>query len=182
MFDPTAFDNMKVVLEGAIYDRDLLGDILVVKRDDLINLATLSRLFTIEFELKDSRYQKKVYGGMNLNASLKNLSSEILNTDMDEKWIGSTVQIYIFIREELKVEIAGKIIRELEEIWGQNRLIEWKKESISTNSNQQFFSSNFTITFDRLIREDQMDDLVEMIEYLIQSLQAIEVILKEYFP
>ena len=59
LFDPTAFDNMKVVLEGAVYDRDLFGDILIVSRDDLVNLATLSRKFTIEFVLKEPHIQKK---------------------------------------------------------------------------------------------------------------------------
>ena len=59
LFDPTAFDNMKVVLEGAVYDRDILGDILVVNRDDLINLASLSRQFTMEFECKESLFSKE---------------------------------------------------------------------------------------------------------------------------
>ena len=34
------------------------------------------------------------------------------------------------------------------------------------------------ISFDRLVKEDHMDDLVDMIEYLIQSLQITEKILK----
>ncbi len=60
LFDPTAFDNMKVVLEGAVYDRDILGDILVVKRDDLVNLATLSRQFMMEFQLKELGFPKEM--------------------------------------------------------------------------------------------------------------------------
>ncbi len=34
MFDPTAFDNLKVIVEGAVYDFDLHGDILVTDRKD----------------------------------------------------------------------------------------------------------------------------------------------------
>ncbi|MBR8645431.1 hypothetical protein KEH51_18565 [[Brevibacterium] frigoritolerans] len=52
MFDPTAFENMKVVLEGAVYDRDFIGDILVINRDDIVNLSTMSRSYKIEMELK----------------------------------------------------------------------------------------------------------------------------------
>ena len=29
MFDPTAYENMRVVLEGIFYDKDLSGDILL---------------------------------------------------------------------------------------------------------------------------------------------------------
>lgn len=36
MFDPTAFDNLKVIVEGAVYDFDLHGDILVTDRKDMI--------------------------------------------------------------------------------------------------------------------------------------------------
>ena len=28
MFDPTAFENMRVVMEGIFYDKDLSGDII----------------------------------------------------------------------------------------------------------------------------------------------------------
>lgn len=38
MFDPTAFDNMKVVIEGAIYDLDLDGEISIIDRNDLLIL------------------------------------------------------------------------------------------------------------------------------------------------
>ncbi|MDQ7864216.1 hypothetical protein RCO48_33385 [Peribacillus frigoritolerans] len=43
---------MKVVLEGAVYDRDFIGDILVINRDDIVNLSTMSRSYKIEMELK----------------------------------------------------------------------------------------------------------------------------------
>jgi hypothetical protein len=35
MFDPTAYDNKKVVTEGAAYDLDLEGQIRVVDRKTL---------------------------------------------------------------------------------------------------------------------------------------------------
>ncbi|QNG61538.1 hypothetical protein H4O14_08705 [Bacillus sp. PAMC26568] len=41
MFDPTAFDNLKVVLEGEIYDADLEGIIEVIKRKDIVDLQQL---------------------------------------------------------------------------------------------------------------------------------------------
>lgn len=47
MFDPTAFDNLKVIVEGAVYDFDLHGDILVTDRKDMMDLASLSRIYHI---------------------------------------------------------------------------------------------------------------------------------------
>lgn len=49
MFDPTAFDNLKVIVEGAVYDFDLHGDILVTDRKDMMDLASLSRIYHISF-------------------------------------------------------------------------------------------------------------------------------------
>jgi len=47
MFDPTIFDNWKVVLEGAVYDIDREGGAEVIGREDLVDLASLSRSFRI---------------------------------------------------------------------------------------------------------------------------------------
>ena len=71
MFDPTAFENMKVVLEGAVYDRDFIGDILVINRDDIVNLANMSRTYKIEMELKESLAPISVIGVIELHASLR---------------------------------------------------------------------------------------------------------------
>jgi hypothetical protein len=47
VFDPTIFDNWKVVLEGAMYDIDREGEAEVIGREDLMDLAALSRSFRI---------------------------------------------------------------------------------------------------------------------------------------
>ena len=51
LFDPTAFENIKVVIEGEIYDRDLSGEIFVTDRNDWFNSAKLSRKYEISFGL-----------------------------------------------------------------------------------------------------------------------------------
>ncbi|GIP40358.1 hypothetical protein J31TS4_36380 [Paenibacillus sp. J31TS4] len=45
MFDPTIFDNLKVVLEGKLYELDRQGEALVIGREDRVELAGLSRTF-----------------------------------------------------------------------------------------------------------------------------------------
>jgi hypothetical protein len=51
MFDPTIFDNWKVVVEGAMYDLDREGEAEVIAREDLMDLAGLSRSFRIGVRL-----------------------------------------------------------------------------------------------------------------------------------
>lgn len=55
MFDPTAFDNMKVVIEGALYDLDICGEIVITDRNDSFNMAKMSRTFDISFRLPEKR-------------------------------------------------------------------------------------------------------------------------------
>ena len=110
-------------------------------------------------------------------ASLENLSSELLASHINEASNGSTVDIFITCPEKLVDEQAEKMLRGLEKIWGQ-RTIQWTTCMKKTNTNQQSYTSEFTISFDRLVKEDQMDDLVDMVEYLIQSLQLSETVLK----
>ncbi|MCV9888442.1 hypothetical protein [Metabacillus halosaccharovorans] len=47
MFDPTVFDNLKVVIEGYIYDMDIDEQISVTDRSDIIDLAKMSRQYSI---------------------------------------------------------------------------------------------------------------------------------------
>jgi hypothetical protein len=75
MFDPTAYENIKVILEGIVYDYDLSGQIKVIERNDLVNLADLSRNFNMSFIHKRDRKQLLTMT-VELNADFKQLASE----------------------------------------------------------------------------------------------------------
>lgn len=77
MFDPTAFENLKVIVEGAVYDFDLHGDILVTDRKDVMDLASLSRMYSISFQLTET-FKTMVEATFSLSVDAKNLSGEIL--------------------------------------------------------------------------------------------------------
>jgi IS4 transposase len=53
MFDPTAFDNMKVIIEGLLYDKDLDGEYEITDRNDFVNLSKMDRLFSIRYKKVD---------------------------------------------------------------------------------------------------------------------------------
>ncbi|MFJ7678222.1 hypothetical protein ACQKL0_08510 [Peribacillus sp. NPDC097264] len=175
MFDPTAYENMKVVLEGAVYDRDLIGDILVIGRDDIVNLSTLARKYKIELEMKESEHTDSVTGGFEVYASLENLSSELLQSNLNETHSGCAVNLFISIPRKLNSLEVRNILIELETLWGSERIIKLTtSETVSEKEPSSSCHSTFGISFGRLIKEEQMEDLEDMVEYLIQSIQIVE--------
>ncbi|WP_419881139.1 hypothetical protein ACN6MY_16310 [Peribacillus sp. B-H-3] len=175
MFDPTAYENMKVVIEGAFYDRDLEGEIAVTGRQDIMNLADLSRKFSIEMELKEHMQIRTLKGGMMIEASLENLGSELLHPILNESQAGCSVRIFISFPYQLKQQEIGGLMALLSDIWGEERLIEITTSSKVTGSQSEAheFLTNASISFGRLVGEDQLDDLLDMIDYLISSLKKI---------
>jgi hypothetical protein len=175
LFDPTAFENMKVVLEGAVYDRDFIGDILVIKRDEIVNLSTMSRSYKIEMELKKPIAPISISGAIELQASLKNLSSELLDAAIDETHSGCTVDIFITFPKKLDEVNSEQLLNELEKIWGDQRIITVTTSDTVSKKMQHVTSSIYKVSFGRLVKEEQMDDLEDMVEYLIQSIQAVKI-------
>lgn len=77
MFDPTVFENLKVVAEGAFYDLDLDGELAVIDRHDLVDLAHMSRKYEIIARL-DAEQEKDVECTFSLSASLPAFAEEKL--------------------------------------------------------------------------------------------------------
>ena len=77
MFDPSVFENLKVIVEGAFYDLDLDGDLAVIDRHDYVDLAYMSRIFEISARL-DASNEKAVECTLSLSAGLQSISSEKL--------------------------------------------------------------------------------------------------------
>ena len=78
MFDPSVFENLKVIVEGAFYDLDLEGDLAVIDRHDYVDLAYMSRIFEISTRL-DASNEKTVECTFTLSAGLQSFSSEKLS-------------------------------------------------------------------------------------------------------
>jgi hypothetical protein len=167
MFDPTAFDNMKVVIEGALYDLDISGEIVITDRNDFINMAKMSRQFDISFCLPD----RSVIAKIEMEAMLKNLSAELLPSPSSDKLAGCNLRLKYFLDHE--EEIDYKNLKEiLLNVWGTSR-----KVSLTSQYNpieiKKFLSTTLTVDFGRLVTEDQMGDLVEMIEFMLTTLEQL---------
>ncbi|PJN90173.1 hypothetical protein [Bacillus sp. mrc49] len=175
MFDPTAFENMKVVLEGAVYDRDFVGDITVISRDDIVNLSTMSRTYKIGLELKQSVAPISISGAIEIHAGIENLSAELLEGHINETHTGCTVDIFISIPAKLDEVIAQELLNQLERIWGDQRIITFKTSKTVRKKEKPDYSTVCKVSFGRLVKEEQMEDLEDMVEYLIQSIQVVKI-------
>jgi len=170
MFDPTAFDNMKVVLEGALYDLDLEGEIIVTDRNDLMNLAKLSRQFDMTFQKSN---QSSTSCAIFLKADLINLSAELNPISLSEKLAGSHFKIIFSIHHNHSNEVYTKALHLLQEIWGDNRSYTCTVNYDPTKINAPI-KTEITIDFVRLIYEDQLEDLLQMVDTIKQSLIKLE--------
>lgn len=175
MFDPTAFENMKVVIEGELYDRDLTGEIRIQDRNDLFNSAKLSRKYDITFsdQINDAQEMSCT---LILEASLVNLAAELLPIAHSEKNAGCQVTVKYTVLHQEEKEIYPKIQIALEEIWGSGRTI---SQFVTTDpfSKQPFIKNEIQISFNRLVYEDQMDDLTEMVNYMLLGIKKLREII-----
>lgn len=176
MFDPTAFENIKVVIEGDIYDRDLGGEIIVIDRNDWINAAKLSRKYEISFTRKG--YDPGVLSAtMTIEAALENLSAELLESVDAKQLAGCVVGISFTLILQNELHVFREVQKVLKEIWGEDREIR-QTAMLEPLENKSLIQNHVKLAFNRLVYEEQIDDLSEMVHYMITSLEKIKKIIR----
>lgn len=169
MFDPTIYENLKVVVEGELYDRDSDGEIAIINREDIVNLATMSRSYLVTFTLKNS--PQLFTATIKLNATASDLYREIL---AENQQIGC--KLILFLQGPIKdiVKTPALIEDLLADKWNNRPTIEqqiyfdWKKSEI-----KKYFLK-IKLTFNRNINEDHISDFSEIITLLTKSLEVVE--------
>ena len=178
MFDPTIFDNLKVVAEGAVYDLDLEGEILITNRVDQVDLAKLSRYYAIAFR-KKGKEENSVHGELRIYAGVHDLSAEIMEYPADQS-IGCHIELVFFttVKDPKKdCEVAQSVLRD---IWGNRPSI---TQTISFHYDPYApvkMNNTIILKFDRKIGEAQVDDLPIMVDYMIESIDRLNEI-KNYY-
>lgn len=168
MFDPTVFDNLKVALENELYDMDNIDHrIRITGRVDRIELAVMSRLFRIQFQLTDDDL---ITGEIELEASLQEIASEILEQKGAEP--GCVLKIRYKMPISNPDEICPQIRQVMEKIWPEQVLTQtisyvYDPEKIST------LLGTMEITFPRKINEEQMSDIPELAQYAVYTIQEL---------
>lgn len=168
MFDPTAFENLKVVAEGAVYDLDLDGEITITNRKDMMDLASLSRLYEISFVL---RGEALVEAAFLLQVDAKNLSGEIL--DVPHFVPGCEMELSFSFPVKQPEKDCQHIEWLLQSIWGTERMIT-QKISYEYNKAALSYHNKVSISFQKAITEDHVDDLLAVISHMIETMRSLQ--------
>jgi hypothetical protein len=168
VFDPTIFDNIKVVLEGAVYDLDLEGKILVTRRTDLIDLSSMSRTFAIEFAKRANLPGK---AEINLHAHLSDLAAEILeNTSAIP---GCTLTVKLFTQVKKPELECPEIEKHISAIW-EHRPHLTQQLSYTYGVDANSYNNQITLSFGRKIDESHIDDFATLIDCAADSIDWLD--------
>jgi len=180
MFHPLVFDNIRVVLEGGVYDRDFEGAITITDRSDVMDMATFQRLFQIDFEPAAAAHQERaVKARMQLRTGLADIAAEQLEQPLTDH-IGCTICIHFFTEVHGVPDEPQRITAILNDIWGNRPYI---TQTISSRLEEhrvewppQTYHNQITLDFHRKIDEGNIDDLRDLIDHTVQSLASLQAI------
>lgn len=171
MFHPTVFDNIKVAIENQIYDYDNLDGILVVTdRSDLLNMALMSREFSLSFKLIGGL---KVTSEIVLSASTKDLNDEILDTPDTNPGCNLQLRFYTGVQDIPSQCPAIESI--LHAIWGPD-LQPIQALSFIYGEEGKGYNNCIELQFKRQITEEQMEDIPALLQHLLQSAEELEAV------
>ncbi|WP_274363616.1 hypothetical protein [Paenibacillus thermotolerans] len=174
MFDPTAFDNWKVVVEGAFYDADREGAIVVVGREDLIDLAGMSRSFRISASLpgQSARAELRLFSG------LEDFTAERHAASLNEEPPGIRMELLLTLPGERVKDIAA-IHGSIESLWFPDAEIRHSL-TVSVDPAQPQAAASpegseyaVAMTFCNKWGEDRLSDIDELLRRLIETLQSV---------
>ncbi|MBD1381615.1 hypothetical protein [Metabacillus arenae] len=165
MFDPTAYDNLKVILEGAVYDLDLHKVIQVINRRDLVDLASMSRHYQINFCLP---FDKKIVVQLDLRMELEQLAGELLRSNQTP---GCIILITFFVKEK-SIDSNTKIIETLRNMWVDAADV---RHSVTVVSNSHLHDHHYQIDFQRKITESNSFDIENLVEHVVLTLQKLPI-------
>ncbi|GLX68766.1 hypothetical protein [Paenibacillus glycanilyticus] len=177
LFDPTIYDNLKVALENQLYDLDNLDErIRIVNRVDRLDMAVMSRDFSLRFILAGGDRAKRVAAEIRLDTSLRDLATELLELqDGEPPGCGLRLIFHLTVADaELECPRIEAAVREH---WGAELLLTqtlcfvYGGERESSNGR---YKNTVELRFNRRIDEEQMNDLPELIEHMLLTLETLE--------
>lgn len=180
MFDPTVFDNIKVVLEGGLYDLEREGAIRVAGREDLVDLASLSRTFRMRFFLPDDA---SGVAEIELSSGLSDFAAELARLRIAEPSPpGCRLQIrYRFERWEGGDSHLAEIARAIRGWWSDEAEIWQVIESYHQIGERDcHFQTRYraSLEFSNKIREEHIGELQRLLRHLAQTLEKLTALLR----
>lgn len=167
MFDPTVYDNLKVVLEGSLYDVDLSGDIEISDRSDMIDLAKLARAYTIGLR----KPQSDIEGLIILATDADSWAGEVLEDGYGPFSCELIIQFFLKIRD-VEHDCSGirfrinQIWRDLKPRVEQNLSFLYGQENVITNQ--------LTISFADPVDEFFIVEIPSILTKMVETLNSLE--------
>ncbi|MFA9556964.1 hypothetical protein ACERII_06660 [Evansella sp. AB-rgal1] len=168
MFDPTVYDNLKVVFEGEMYNLDFAKKISVTNRKDVVDLANMSRRFAMEFRIHNASLPYPNCEVL-LKTSMADLASELL--EGDEQKAGCEIEILFLVSIKDVEKDCFQIESFLNQLWDGRPLIE---QTISFTYGVEGLINTVRLRFNRKINEDQIDDVPTLLVYSMESLHYFQ--------
>jgi hypothetical protein len=168
MFDPTIYENMKVVIEGAVYDLDLAGEILVTNRSNRIELSTMSRSYFIQFKLLGLG---DVIAELGLAATTEDLAAEIL--EKSSMTPGCSLHIGFQMKVVDVEEDCAAIEQILFDIWGHDYTIIQKLSYTYGKELHASYINEIQLDFGRKFGESVIDDIPSLLEHVLLSIERL---------
>ncbi|NTZ16751.1 hypothetical protein EXW96_03990 [Paenibacillus sp. JMULE4] len=171
LFDPTIYDNLKVVLEGHLYDLDAEGKIRVVGREDLVDLAKMGRTFRMKFVLQCGR--DGFMTTIALHSGLTDFAGELRGLHAAGERPGAGLELQLDMPAELSEHLRD-IHEYVSSLWGQGWLIRYERleelfpPSLESDSKVLHGSYRIKLTSASKIDESHMDDMGALLEHLLQ--------------
>ena len=168
MFDPTIFENLKVAVENVVYDLDNLDQrILVTGRTDMLDMAIMSRAYSLRFELVP---QTGASAEIRLEAFLKDLSAEILETPGEQPGCALSLRFYTVVTD---VPVQCRRISELMQIIWDPQISPVQTLSCVYSEEPTIYNNKIELKFPHKINEDNMSDLPNLVDHMIRTLEGI---------
>lgn len=169
MFDPTVYENLKVVFENQLYDLDTLDrKIDIINRVDRLELAVMSREFMLEFKLAE---YAGVSAEIQLTASLKDLAAEIL--ELTGETPACSLRIRFFMEVTDVTTQCSQIKQVMQRIWEPD-IEPTQTISYLFGTELPTYSNVIELGFSRKIGEEQMEDIPELINYVLKTLMKLK--------
>ncbi|WP_461480208.1 hypothetical protein [Paenibacillus sp. PvR052] len=169
MFDPTIYDNLKVVLEGHLYDMDAERKIRIVGREDLIDIAGMGRTFRMKFVLRDGRERCKT--SIMLCSGLTDFAGELRGIHAVGERPGAKLEMQLEMPAELS-EKRRAVHDYVSGLWGEDWLISHERlTELSVESDPSTYDGSYRVKMisSRKIDESHIDDMEALLEHLLQN-------------
>ncbi|MEK8128412.1 hypothetical protein WMW72_10900 [Paenibacillus filicis] len=177
MFDPTIFDNLKVVMEGRLYDLDAEGSIRITGREDLVDLASMSRTFRMTLQPVSGRCQAVI----TLSSGITDFVMERRIARPADQRPGAELQLVLILPAPYS-DYAAAVQDYLVRLWGEEAEIaheltvtlqpEAEPEGGGTSSVPEAY--RIRIRFAHKIDESHIEDLEQWLDIAAMCLVHVE--------